>query len=271
MQKKTRLIYSHLDRSSLVNKGFIIWPKRKLFLAGPTREISSGQDRPILQNVTFNWNSQTNLAYIEMTFYIWHFFQAWTSISPVQSTFQCDIRELQWVLPPPALPRWQSPVPENHNVTYSSQSNAFFCTAILNMEMPSWMKLWGCAICVTVFPLITSNFRFIVSLHRLVDISKINLPTSITAVAQSHWLCLFIWCLLTKNFVETTLPSLDSCACCSSPPVSLFDSGASWRSRQRISTSLTSTVSTLTFFLIPVITYETGHNISYINSQVKQS
>ena len=37
-----------------------------------------------------------------------------------------------------------------------------------------------------VLPLITSNFRFIVSLHRLVDISKINLPTSITAVAKSH-------------------------------------------------------------------------------------
>ena len=125
-KKKPRPISSHLDRSSLVTKGFIIWPKRKLFLAEPTREIPSGQDGSILQNFTFNWNSLTNLANIEMTFYIRHFSHAWTSISPVHSTFQCDIRELQtWVLPPPALPRWQSPVPENHNVTYSSLPRHF--------------------------------------------------------------------------------------------------------------------------------------------------
>ena len=37
-------LYSHLDRTSLVNKGFIIWLKRELVLAGPTREIPSGQD-----------------------------------------------------------------------------------------------------------------------------------------------------------------------------------------------------------------------------------
>ena len=37
----TRPIFSHLDRTSLVNKGLIIWLKRELFLAGPTREIPS--------------------------------------------------------------------------------------------------------------------------------------------------------------------------------------------------------------------------------------
>ena len=37
-------LYSHLDRISFVDKGFIIWPKRELVLAGPTREILSGQD-----------------------------------------------------------------------------------------------------------------------------------------------------------------------------------------------------------------------------------
>ena len=30
---------SHLDRTSLVNKEFIVWPKRELFLEGPPREI----------------------------------------------------------------------------------------------------------------------------------------------------------------------------------------------------------------------------------------
>ena len=30
---------SYLDRTSLVNKEFIVWPKRELFLEGPPREI----------------------------------------------------------------------------------------------------------------------------------------------------------------------------------------------------------------------------------------
>ena len=46
--KRTRPIYSHLDRTSLFNKGFIIWPKRELVLAGPTRKIPNGQDGPDL-------------------------------------------------------------------------------------------------------------------------------------------------------------------------------------------------------------------------------
>ena len=38
-QKITRPTSSHLDRTSLVNKVFMIWPKRGLLLAGPTSEI----------------------------------------------------------------------------------------------------------------------------------------------------------------------------------------------------------------------------------------
>ena len=40
-------VFSHLDRTSLVNKGFITRTKRALFLAEPTRKIPSGQDEPI--------------------------------------------------------------------------------------------------------------------------------------------------------------------------------------------------------------------------------
>ena len=44
--KKPRPMYSHLDRRRLVNKGFIIWPKRELSLEEPTREIPS-PSRPL--------------------------------------------------------------------------------------------------------------------------------------------------------------------------------------------------------------------------------
>ena len=40
---KIRTIFSHLDRTILVNKRSIIRPKRELLLAGPTREIPSGK------------------------------------------------------------------------------------------------------------------------------------------------------------------------------------------------------------------------------------
>ena len=43
-QKRTEPVSSHLNRTSMVNKGFIIWQKRGPFLAGPTRDIPSGQD-----------------------------------------------------------------------------------------------------------------------------------------------------------------------------------------------------------------------------------
>ena len=38
LKQKRRPICSYLDRTSLVNTGYIIWSKRDLFLAGPTRE-----------------------------------------------------------------------------------------------------------------------------------------------------------------------------------------------------------------------------------------
>ena len=53
-QERTRPMYSHLDRTSLVNKGFIIYPKRELFFSEPKREIPSGQDGPILSVRGFN-------------------------------------------------------------------------------------------------------------------------------------------------------------------------------------------------------------------------
>ena len=43
-QKRTRRpISSHLDRTSWDNKGFISWPKRYRFLAGPRRKMSKGK------------------------------------------------------------------------------------------------------------------------------------------------------------------------------------------------------------------------------------
>ena len=47
--KITRPIFSRLDRTSLVNKEFIICPKTKSFLFWSTRKIPSGQDGPILK------------------------------------------------------------------------------------------------------------------------------------------------------------------------------------------------------------------------------
>ena len=47
-KNEANILDSHLGRKSWVNKEFTIWPKRELFLAGPMREISSGEDGPIL-------------------------------------------------------------------------------------------------------------------------------------------------------------------------------------------------------------------------------
>ena len=53
-KKKKRGQYSAILTSRLVNKGFIILPERKLLLAGPTREIASGQDAWVAnQNARF--------------------------------------------------------------------------------------------------------------------------------------------------------------------------------------------------------------------------
>ena len=56
-KKKKRPTFSHLDRTSLVNKGFIIWLKRELFLAGQMLEIQSRQDGPIFLAWVANQNA----------------------------------------------------------------------------------------------------------------------------------------------------------------------------------------------------------------------
>ena len=55
MQKRIMPTFSHLDRTSLVNKDS--WPKKDLLLAGPRQEILSGQDEPILAAWVANHNA----------------------------------------------------------------------------------------------------------------------------------------------------------------------------------------------------------------------
>ena len=56
-RKKTRPTFSHIHRTSLVFKGFIIWPKRELFHAKKMLEITSGQDGPIFLAQVANQNA----------------------------------------------------------------------------------------------------------------------------------------------------------------------------------------------------------------------
>ena len=56
-KKKTRPTFSHLNWTSLVNKGFIIWLKRELFLVGQMPEIHSRQDGPIFLAWVANQNA----------------------------------------------------------------------------------------------------------------------------------------------------------------------------------------------------------------------
>ena len=56
-EKKTRPTFSHIHRTSLVFKGFIIWPKRELFHAKKMLEIPSGQDGPIFLAQVANQNA----------------------------------------------------------------------------------------------------------------------------------------------------------------------------------------------------------------------
>ena len=66
--KKNKGDIQHHHQRSLVNKGFVIWPKRGLFLARPTQKILRRQDRPILsarvtnQNTGFASSCQADLA-----------------------------------------------------------------------------------------------------------------------------------------------------------------------------------------------------------------
>ena len=58
---------SHLDWAILVNKIFNMWPKSELLIAGPTRQIPSAQNEPILpaqvanQNVGFASSSRLRI------------------------------------------------------------------------------------------------------------------------------------------------------------------------------------------------------------------
>ena len=55
LKKSWGQYHAIFDQTSLVNKGFTIWPKRVLSsLAGPTRKIASRQDRPILPALVAN-------------------------------------------------------------------------------------------------------------------------------------------------------------------------------------------------------------------------
>ena len=49
----------HHHQRSLVNKGFVIWPKSGLFLARPKQEILNRQDRPT-NEIIKKTNKQTN-------------------------------------------------------------------------------------------------------------------------------------------------------------------------------------------------------------------
>ena len=48
--KRARLIYSYLDWTSVVNKGFIVWPLKRMFSCGTNKGILGGQNGPILQH-----------------------------------------------------------------------------------------------------------------------------------------------------------------------------------------------------------------------------
>ena len=66
--KKNKGDIQHPNQRTLVNKGFVMWPKSGLFLARPTQEILRRQDRPILsarvtnQNTGFASSCQADLA-----------------------------------------------------------------------------------------------------------------------------------------------------------------------------------------------------------------
>ena len=47
---RARLIYSYLDWTSVVNKGFIVWPIKRMFSCGTNKGILGGQNGPILQH-----------------------------------------------------------------------------------------------------------------------------------------------------------------------------------------------------------------------------
>ena len=61
--KKPRPTSSHLDQTSLINKGFIIWLKDYTKIAGTKRAILSGQDRSILPTPVANQRTEFASSY----------------------------------------------------------------------------------------------------------------------------------------------------------------------------------------------------------------
>ena len=62
MQKWMRPIFSHLERTSLVNKWIITWSRRDLLLAGPTREIPSGLKELVSRELDLNCYFHSNFT-----------------------------------------------------------------------------------------------------------------------------------------------------------------------------------------------------------------
>ena len=67
--KKTWPIYSHIDRTNLANKGFIIWLNRECFQAGATQKIPSGEDRHILAARGFSQIINVHVVFETLTFW----------------------------------------------------------------------------------------------------------------------------------------------------------------------------------------------------------
>ena len=63
-KKRTRTMSSHLQQTSLVNKGFTIWSNDYIKIAGIRRAISRGQDRPILPAQVANQNTGFASSYL---------------------------------------------------------------------------------------------------------------------------------------------------------------------------------------------------------------
>ena len=58
VRKRMRPIYSCIVQTCLVNEGFIILPKRELFMVGPMQEILSRQETSILPSQAANQSTE---------------------------------------------------------------------------------------------------------------------------------------------------------------------------------------------------------------------
>ena len=123
-QKRTGPVSSHLNHTSLVSKGFItgIWQKRGPFLAGPTRDIPSGQDWSTLPAWLANQNTRfaislylacTRIQPFNKLEYLLSLKESESAIKGCYSikgennwrsfiasrAFWCIVRRLQWIRP----------------------------------------------------------------------------------------------------------------------------------------------------------------------------